>query len=278
MSEKFYGKYRGMVLNNIDPMQMNRLLVQVPDVAGLIPTTWAMPCVPVAGIQNGMVALPMIGSGVWVEFEHGDPDYPIWVGCFWGSAAEVPALARLTPPGLPAITLQTPLQNGLTVSDLPGPTGGIMLKSATGAAHRQRHRHLHSERQRRVDCHDRTNRDRQRRRADDCVGSTMPGPLLHLGATVLCSHGGQAMPSAPNPRVLVSGQPVATMAAPYLVAGCAFVPPGGNGPCVTAQWVVAATRVLIAGQPAVLMDSQALCVPTGTPLLPVMSQMRVIGA
>lgn len=105
----------------------------------------------------------------------------------------------------------------------------------------------------------------------------MPGPLLHLGATVLCSHGGQAMPSAPNPRVLVSGQPVATMAAPYLVAGCAFVPPGGNGPCVTAQWMVAATRVLVGGVPAVLLDSQALCTPTGTPLLPVMAQTRVIG-
>jgi uncharacterized protein involved in type VI secretion and phage assembly len=133
MSEKFYGKYRGLVLNNIDPMQMNRLQVQVPDVAGLIPVTWAMPCVPLAGLQNGMVALPIIGSGVWVEFEQGDPDYPIWVGCFWGSGAEVPALARATPPGLSAITLQTPLQNGLTISDLPGPTGGIMLKSATGA-------------------------------------------------------------------------------------------------------------------------------------------------
>jgi uncharacterized protein involved in type VI secretion and phage assembly len=133
MSEKFYGKYRGLVLNNIDPMQMNRLQVQVPDVAGLIPVTWAMPCVPLAGLQNGMVALPIIGSGVWVEFEQGDPDYPIWVGCFWGSAAEVPVLAHATPPGLSAITLQTPLQNGLTISDLPGPTGGIMLKSATGA-------------------------------------------------------------------------------------------------------------------------------------------------
>jgi uncharacterized protein involved in type VI secretion and phage assembly len=133
MSEKFFGKYRGLVLNNIDPMQMNRLQIQVPDVGGLIPATWAMPCVPVAGIQNGMVALPMIGSGVWVEFEQGNPDYPIWVGCFWGSAAEVPVLSRATPPGVQAITFQTPLQNGLTVSDLPGPTGGIMLKSATGA-------------------------------------------------------------------------------------------------------------------------------------------------
>lgn len=106
----------------------------------------------------------------------------------------------------------------------------------------------------------------------------MPGPLLHLGATVTCSHGGQAMPTAPNPRVLVSGQPVATMAAPWAVAGCAFVPPGGNGPCVTAQFVVAATRVFVAGQPAVLLDSVSVCTPTGTPLLPAVAQMRVIGS
>jgi uncharacterized protein involved in type VI secretion and phage assembly len=131
--QKHYGKYRGVVLNNVDPMQQGRLQVQVPDVTGLPPASWAMPCVPIAGIQTGMVALPIPGSGVWVEFEQGDPDHPIWTGCFWGSAAEVPALALATPPAVPAITLQTPLQNGLTVSDLPGPTGGIMLKSATGA-------------------------------------------------------------------------------------------------------------------------------------------------
>ena len=133
MTERYYGKYRGVVLNNVDPMQQGRLQVQVPDVAGLTPATWAMPCVPIAGLQNGMVALPVIGSGVWVEFEQGNPDYPIWVGCFWGSSAEIPALARATPPATPAITFQTPLQNGLTISDLPGPTGGIMLKSAAGA-------------------------------------------------------------------------------------------------------------------------------------------------
>lgn len=131
--QKYFGKYRGMVLNNIDPLQQGRLQVQVPDVQGLAPATWAMPCVPIAGIQNGMVALPIIGSGVWIEFEQGDPDYPVWVGCFWGSAAEIPALALATPPATPAITFQTPLQNGVTISDLPGPTGGIMLKSATGA-------------------------------------------------------------------------------------------------------------------------------------------------
>jgi hypothetical protein len=106
----------------------------------------------------------------------------------------------------------------------------------------------------------------------------MPGPLLHLGATLLCSHGGQATPTAPNPRVLVSGQPVTTIAAPYVVAGCAFVPPAGNGPCVTAQFVTSATRVLVGGQPALLLDSQAICTPTGTPLVPVMAQTRVIGS
>ena len=104
----------------------------------------------------------------------------------------------------------------------------------------------------------------------------MPGPLLHLGATVLCNHGGQAMPSTPNPRVLVSGQPVATMAAPYMVAGCAFVPPAGNGPCVTAQFMVGSTRVLSTGQPLLLFDSMATCVPTGTPTITASSQTRVL--
>lgn len=133
MTDRYLGKYRGMVLNNIDPMQQGRLQVQVPDVAGLAPASWAMPCVPVAGLQNGLFALPVIGSGVWVEFEQGNADFPIWTGCFWGSAAEVPAMALQTPPGMQALTLQTTLQNGITISDLPGPTGGIMIKSATGA-------------------------------------------------------------------------------------------------------------------------------------------------
>jgi len=106
----------------------------------------------------------------------------------------------------------------------------------------------------------------------------MPGPLLHLGATVLCAHGGQAMPTTPNPRVLVSGQPITTIATPYVVAGCAFVPPAGNGPCVTAQFVTSATRVLAGGAPVLLLDSQSICAPTGTPLLVVMTQTRVIGS
>ena len=105
----------------------------------------------------------------------------------------------------------------------------------------------------------------------------MPGFLVHAGATVLCAHGGPAQPTASNPRVLVSGQPVATQPVPYVVTGCAFVPPGGNGPCVTAQWVVAATRVLVGGAPAVLADSVAVCVPTGTPLTVVVTQPRTRG-
>jgi hypothetical protein len=131
---KFFGKYRGTVINNIDPMQMGRIQAIVPDVSSVVPTSWAMPCVPLAGIQNGILAVPIIGSGVWIEFEQGDPDYPIWVGCYWGSAAEIPALSRIAPPVVPSITLQTPLQNGILISDVPGPTGGIMLKSTTGAS------------------------------------------------------------------------------------------------------------------------------------------------
>jgi uncharacterized protein involved in type VI secretion and phage assembly len=85
---QFFGKYRGMVLNNIDPMQMGRIMVQVPDVSNVLPSTWAMPCVPFAGIQNGFFVLPAIGSGVWIEFEQGDPDYPIWTGGFWDQRAK----------------------------------------------------------------------------------------------------------------------------------------------------------------------------------------------
>ena len=107
----------------------------------------------------------------------------------------------------------------------------------------------------------------------------MPGFLLHLGATVLCSHGGQAQPTVVNPRVLVNGQPTVTLAAPYVVAGCAMPPPpSGNGPCVTAQFVTSALRCTSNGQPLLLLDSQAICAPTGTPLMIVATQTRVTGS
>jgi uncharacterized protein involved in type VI secretion and phage assembly len=132
-SQQFFGKYRATVINNVDPMQIGRVQVIVPDVSTFIPTSWAMPCVPVGGLQMGFFSVPPVGAGVWVEFEQGDPDYPVWVGCYWGQAAETPVLAHAVPPAVSGITLQTTLQNGIVISDLPGPTGGIMLRSTTGA-------------------------------------------------------------------------------------------------------------------------------------------------
>jgi hypothetical protein len=133
LPKRYYGKYRGTVINNIDPMQMGRIQAMVPDVSSLVPSSWAMPCVPLGGIQMGIYAVPPIGAGVWIEFEHGDPDHPIWMGCFWGSPAEVPVLALAGNPASPSIVLQTTLQNTLSISDLPGPTGGFLLKTTTGA-------------------------------------------------------------------------------------------------------------------------------------------------
>jgi hypothetical protein len=93
----------------------------------------------------------------------------------------------------------------------------------------------------------------------------------------MCAHGGQAMPTAMNPQVMVSGMPTVTLAAPYTVAGCAMPPPpAGNGPCVTAQFMMGSVRVTSNGMPLLLFDSQALCVPTGTPTITAASQTRVI--
>ena len=105
----------------------------------------------------------------------------------------------------------------------------------------------------------------------------MPGFLLHVGATVLCAHGGQAQPTSPNPRVLVSGQPIVMQPAPYAIAGCPFNVSGSPVPCVTAQWLTAATRITSNGIPALLIDSQATCIPNGTPLMITVTQTRVTG-
>ena len=134
---RFYGKYRGLVVNNIDPEQIARVMVQVPDVLGETFSSWAMPCVPVAGFLSGCYLVPSIGSQVWVEFEQGDPDYPIWAGGFWGTSEEIPG-ANDGPPGIPReqnIVLQTIGQNMIAASDAP-PTkegGGIVLRTTGGA-------------------------------------------------------------------------------------------------------------------------------------------------
>ena len=134
MSEKkYYGKYRATVFDNIDPKQMGRISVSCPSMLGDTPSSWAMPCFPVAGPQAGTWWLPDIGAGVWVEFEQGDVDFPIWTGCWFGSAAEVPALAFASSPGVPNYVLQTPGGTAIMLNDTPGESGGILLKTASGA-------------------------------------------------------------------------------------------------------------------------------------------------
>ena len=144
-SKKFYGKYRGTVINNIDPMQMGRIQAIVPDVLGPIPTSFCMPCFPITGKQMGTFMMPQIGSGVWIEFEQGNPDYPIWTGGYWGLAAEVPLAALAGNPASPSLVFQSTLQNAVIISDLPPvppppimppapTTGGIILRSTTGAS------------------------------------------------------------------------------------------------------------------------------------------------
>jgi hypothetical protein len=105
----------------------------------------------------------------------------------------------------------------------------------------------------------------------------VPAPILHLGATVLCSHAGQATVVSPFPRVLLSGQPSVTLTSQYVVAGCAL---SGTPtpPCVSGQWVVGAVRVMAGGAPVATMTGQAVCVPTGTPMLPVVAQTRVLAS
>lgn len=103
----------------------------------------------------------------------------------------------------------------------------------------------------------------------------MPGLILHLGATVLCSHVGTATPTSPCPRVLLTGQPVVTLNTQYAVVGCALtVSP--NPPCTTGQWVVGATRVLAGGVPVAVQSGTSLCIPTGTPMVPLVVQPRVM--
>jgi Type VI secretion system/phage-baseplate injector OB domain len=136
--KKYWGKYRGTVVNNIDPEQRGRLMVTVPDVLSLIPSTWAEACVPLAGPTGppmGVYLVPPIGAGVWVEFEHGDPNRPIWVGCRWGGQSDIPVLAKAGNPADPNIIIQSLLQHTVMISDMPPTpaTGGIILKSATNA-------------------------------------------------------------------------------------------------------------------------------------------------
>jgi len=126
--KQYFGKYRGTVANNLDPELKGRIQAFVPDVLGPIPTTWATPCIPISGnigLQSGIYVVPPIDASVWMEFEHGDPDYPIWSGCFWGSPSEVPIPALMGNPATPNIVLQTVGQNTILVSG--DPVTGIII-------------------------------------------------------------------------------------------------------------------------------------------------------
>jgi hypothetical protein len=119
---RYFGKYRGVIASNEDPELKGRIQAIVPDVLGAVPTTWALPCAPITGnpgLQSGIYAVPPQGASVWMEFEHGDPNLPIWTGCFWGSATEVPPPALLGIPGVPNILLQTVGQNTIFMSGDP---------------------------------------------------------------------------------------------------------------------------------------------------------------
>jgi uncharacterized protein involved in type VI secretion and phage assembly len=133
---RYYGKYRGSVIDNVDPEQRGRVRVEVPDLQGTQPLTWAEACLPLAGpagAQMGVYVVPPVGTAVWVEFEAGDPDFPIWTGCLFDASADVPGPA-LVPGGLPhsRVVVQTQGQNSLLVSDVPGE--GLTLRAASGAS------------------------------------------------------------------------------------------------------------------------------------------------
>ena len=127
---QFFGKYRGTVVNNVDPLQTGRVQINCPSVLGSGTLSWAMPNVPLSGMQSGIYCVPIVGAKVWVEFEGGDPDYPIYSGGFWGTASEVPSLALAGLPASPSIVLQTSGQNSISISDVPG-AGGLMLVQLT---------------------------------------------------------------------------------------------------------------------------------------------------
>lgn len=122
---QYFGKYRGKVEANVDPQQQGRIMVSVPAVTGSGTLNWAMPAVPFAGSGVGFWAIPPVGANVWVEYEGGNPDYPIWSGCFWG-VGEAPAT-----PAVPQVVVLKTQTCTLTLSDLPG-VGGVTIETSNG--------------------------------------------------------------------------------------------------------------------------------------------------
>ena len=216
----------------------------------------------------GVYLVPPIGAGVWVEFEQGDPDHPIWVGCRWGATADVPSIAHAGLAVSPSIVLQTAGQNCVVISDVPGPAGGIMLRcgGSTLMVDPDRHRA----------------RSRRRSRSPSAKinllgvtdinqgaseGDVMPGfhPSPGRGRDLrACGHGAACRVQSARDGLRPADRDDAERLHDRRLhlSGDA----SGAPPCATAQWTTAATRVTAMGQPVLLQDSQATCVPTGTPL------------
>ncbi len=129
-ANRFFGKYRGIVSDVDDPLFIGRIKAKVPDVLGDDESGWALPCAPSGGSGMGFFALPSKNAMVWIEFEQGDPDFPIWTGCFWGGVSDVPP-DLMVPAPYKKVMLVTEGGTSLTLDDTPG-TGGIVLATAHG--------------------------------------------------------------------------------------------------------------------------------------------------
>lgn len=131
-NNRFLGKFRGRVVDNADPLRIGRITAEVPDVLGDEASTWALPCLPFTGAEAGHFVLPEVGAGVWMEFEQGDPSFPIWTGCWYGQVEELPPEARAELPGGRPVVVRTPGGHKLLMSDVPGGEG-ILLEAPGGA-------------------------------------------------------------------------------------------------------------------------------------------------
>ncbi len=271
VAPRFFGKYRGTVASNVDPLLLGRVQVSCPAVLGSGQLSWALPCTPYAGNDVGLFLVPPVGANVWVEFEAGDPDVPILGGCFWGTG-EVPAA-----PALAEMKVLKTDSMTIELSDLPG-AGGHHGRRVV-ARRRGEHLDLGDELGRRglgrrLEDHAlaRLGVD-QRRRAG---GDVMPGFLLSQGvAGQLRSPGHRdahrRLPAGHRRRP--GGHPAQR---PWTIAGCPFPPPtAGNGPCVTGTFTSGTVRVTASKQPLAIQAAPGTCVPTGVPLLVMQTQVRV---
>lgn len=129
MAGSFFGKYRGIITDIQDPMMLFRIKAKVPDVLGDTESGWALPCLPFAGSGLGFYGLPAVGAPVWIEFEHGDPEYPVWAGCWFGVASDAPS--DLLAPPYKKVMIKTAGGHSITLDDTPG-IGGITLQTSGG--------------------------------------------------------------------------------------------------------------------------------------------------